>query len=154
MYTILFGFLFSSFLSSITLIGQPAEVYLYGGQQWLFGMATFFIIPIVGYIIVPFFRGKNYCSAYQVFLYRPIIRGNNHCFYLYTRLKWQKPSSFWLLQHFSYKHSKLSIYNKNQIYMTIDFAIHCWSLLFCHSISTNPILKIENKLNGPHYLIK
>ncbi|XP_014284646.1 sodium-coupled monocarboxylate transporter 2 [Halyomorpha halys] len=57
----------ASFLSSITLIGQPAEVYLYGGQQWLFGMATFFIIPIVGYIIVPFFRGKNYCSAYQYF---------------------------------------------------------------------------------------
>lgn len=57
----------ASFLSSITLIGQPAEVYLYGSQLWLFGMSSFFIIPIVGYIIVPFFRGKNYYSAYQYF---------------------------------------------------------------------------------------
>uniref|UniRef100_A0A0A9X2G5 Sodium-coupled monocarboxylate transporter 2 n=1 Tax=Lygus hesperus TaxID=30085 RepID=A0A0A9X2G5_LYGHE len=57
----------AGFLSSITLMGQPAEVYLYGAQQWLFGFATFLLIPIVGYYMVPFFREKNYFSAYQYF---------------------------------------------------------------------------------------
>ncbi|KAK9507166.1 hypothetical protein O3M35_007078 [Rhynocoris fuscipes] len=57
----------ASFLSSITLMGQPAEVYLYGAQQWLFGIAAFFIVPVVGYVMVPFFRKRNYFSAYQYF---------------------------------------------------------------------------------------
>ncbi|BES94716.1 solute carrier family 5 [Nesidiocoris tenuis] len=57
----------AGFLSSITLIGQPAEVYLYGAQQWLFGFATFLLIPIVGYYLIPFFRERNYFSAYQYF---------------------------------------------------------------------------------------
>ncbi|XP_073979656.1 sodium-coupled monocarboxylate transporter 1-like isoform X2 [Rhodnius prolixus] len=57
----------ASFLSSITLMGQPAEVYLYGAQQWLFGIASFIIVPVVGYVMVPFFRERNYFSAYQYF---------------------------------------------------------------------------------------
>lgn len=55
-----------SFLSSITLMGQPAEVYLYGPQMWIFGLATFFLIPVVGYVMIPFFRQLKYTSAYQV----------------------------------------------------------------------------------------
>ncbi|XP_075212060.1 sodium-coupled monocarboxylate transporter 1-like [Lycorma delicatula] len=55
----------ASFLSSITLMGQPAEVYLYGPQMWLFGVSSFAIIPLVGYVMVPFYRGSNYTSAYE-----------------------------------------------------------------------------------------
>lgn len=55
-----------SFLSSITLMGQPAEVYLYGSQMWIFGLATFFLVPFVGYVMIPFFRKSKYTSAYQV----------------------------------------------------------------------------------------
>ncbi|XP_039298800.1 sodium-coupled monocarboxylate transporter 1 isoform X1 [Nilaparvata lugens] len=57
----------ASFLSSITLMGQPAEVYLYGPQLWLFGLSSLIIVPIVGNVMVPFFRDKNYTSAYQYF---------------------------------------------------------------------------------------
>ncbi|XP_017303936.1 sodium-coupled monocarboxylate transporter 1-like [Diaphorina citri] len=56
----------ASFLSSITFIGQPAEVYKFGPQLWMFGVSCFFVIPIVGYIFVPFFQKNNFTSAYQV----------------------------------------------------------------------------------------
>lgn len=60
----------ASFLSSITLMGQPAEVYLYGSQLWLFGLSSFVVIPFVGYIMMPFFRSANYVSAYEYFGHR------------------------------------------------------------------------------------
>ncbi|KAL1464737.1 hypothetical protein WDU94_004357, partial [Cyamophila willieti] len=57
----------ASFLSSITFIGQPAEVYKFGPMLWMFGISCFFVIPIVGYIFVPFFQKNNFTSAYQYF---------------------------------------------------------------------------------------
>ncbi|XP_054267670.1 sodium-coupled monocarboxylate transporter 2-like [Macrosteles quadrilineatus] len=60
----------ASFLSSITLMGQPAEVYLYGSQMWIFGLATFFLVPFVGYVMIPFFRKSKHTSAYQYFGHR------------------------------------------------------------------------------------
>ncbi|KAG8222829.1 hypothetical protein J437_LFUL005035, partial [Ladona fulva] len=55
----------ASFLSSITLMGQPAEVYLFGSQMWLFGLAAFFVVPIAGYIFVPLFHKLQVTSAYE-----------------------------------------------------------------------------------------
>ncbi|XP_046673461.1 sodium-coupled monocarboxylate transporter 2-like [Homalodisca vitripennis] len=60
----------ASFLSSITLMGQPAEVYQYGAQMWIFGLATFFLVPFVGYVMIPFYRKAKYTSAYQYFGHR------------------------------------------------------------------------------------
>ncbi|KAJ9591153.1 hypothetical protein L9F63_002308, partial [Diploptera punctata] len=57
----------AGFLSSITLMGQPAEVYLFGPQLWLFGVASFFCIPIVGYIFIPFYHKMQFTSAYEYF---------------------------------------------------------------------------------------
>lgn len=57
---------FCSFLSSITLIGQPAEAFLFGSQLWYFGISSFLVIPIVGYVFAPFFQTKKYISAYEV----------------------------------------------------------------------------------------
>jgi len=47
-------------------MGQPAEVYLYGPQLWMFGLASFFCIPIVGYIFIPFYCKMQFTSAYEV----------------------------------------------------------------------------------------
>lgn len=55
-----------SFLSSITLMGQPAEVYLYGPQLWLFGVAAFLAIPVINYVMIPFFHKLQITSAYEV----------------------------------------------------------------------------------------
>ncbi|XP_014259655.1 sodium-coupled monocarboxylate transporter 1-like isoform X1 [Cimex lectularius] len=57
----------SGFVSSITLMGQPAEVYLHGAQPWLFGVSSFLLIPIVGWVLIPMFREKQYVSAYQYY---------------------------------------------------------------------------------------
>ncbi|KAL1121964.1 hypothetical protein AAG570_003372 [Ranatra chinensis] len=57
----------ASFLSSITLLGQPTEIFLYGPQYWLFGLASFLMIPVVGYVLVPVFRQNNSYSAYKYF---------------------------------------------------------------------------------------
>ncbi|KAJ4439382.1 hypothetical protein ANN_07504 [Periplaneta americana] len=57
----------AGFLSSITLMGQPAEVYLFGPQVWIFGFASFLCIPVVGYIFIPFYHKMEYTSAYEYF---------------------------------------------------------------------------------------
>jgi sodium-coupled monocarboxylate transporter 8/12/insulin-like growth factor 2 mRNA-binding protein 1 len=54
------------FLSSITLMGQPAEVYLFGPQLWLFGISSFLSIPIINYIFIPFYCKMQFTSAYEV----------------------------------------------------------------------------------------
>lgn len=56
----------SSFLSSITLIGQPAEAFVFGPQLVYFGISSFIVIPIIGYVFAPFFQEKKYMSAYDV----------------------------------------------------------------------------------------
>ncbi|XP_071454719.1 sodium-coupled monocarboxylate transporter 1-like isoform X2 [Hetaerina americana] len=57
----------ASFLSSITLMGQPAEVYMFGTQMWMFGLAAFFVVPIAGYVFVPLFHKLRVTSAYEYF---------------------------------------------------------------------------------------
>ncbi|XP_021935156.1 sodium-coupled monocarboxylate transporter 1-like isoform X2 [Zootermopsis nevadensis] len=57
----------AGFLSSITLMGQPAEVYLFGPQLWMFGLSSFVCIPIIGYIFIPFYHKMQYTSAYKYF---------------------------------------------------------------------------------------
>nr|CAD7449983.1 unnamed protein product [Timema bartmani] len=56
----------ASFLSSITLMGQPAEVYQFGPQLWLFGISSILSIPVIGYYFIPFFHKLNVASAYKV----------------------------------------------------------------------------------------
>ncbi|XP_049805974.1 sodium-coupled monocarboxylate transporter 1-like isoform X1 [Schistocerca nitens] len=57
----------ASFLSSITLMGQPAEVYIFGPQLWLFGIAMLLSIPAVCYIFIPFYHRIKCTSAYEYF---------------------------------------------------------------------------------------
>ncbi|CAB3363589.1 Hypothetical predicted protein [Cloeon dipterum] len=55
----------ASFLSSITLMGQPAEVYLFGPQLWLFGLASFLAIPFTGYVLIPMYHELRLTSAFE-----------------------------------------------------------------------------------------
>ncbi|XP_059478941.1 sodium-coupled monocarboxylate transporter 1-like [Neocloeon triangulifer] len=55
----------ASFLSSITLMGQPAEVYLFGPQLWIFGLASFAAIPLTGYVLIPLYREMRLTSAFE-----------------------------------------------------------------------------------------
>lgn len=47
-------------------MGQPVEVYLFGPQMWLMGLASFIVVPFIGHIFVPFFRKMKITSAYEV----------------------------------------------------------------------------------------
>lgn len=56
----------SSFLSGITYLGMPTEVYLHGSQILMSAFVLVFIIgPISAYMIVPVFYNLRVSSCYQ-----------------------------------------------------------------------------------------
>ena len=58
-------------------MGQPAEVYLFGPQLWLFGLASFLAIPVINYVMIPFFHKMQLTSAYQVSYWRSALKNQN-----------------------------------------------------------------------------
>ena len=58
--------IFMSFVSSIMILSNPAEMYLWGVQYWLIGpgIASGFIL--VAYIMVPFFYDLQIISSCEV----------------------------------------------------------------------------------------
>lgn len=59
-----------SFMSAITLLGTPAEVYQFGTMYWLIVLAFFLVIPATNYLYMPIFYQLQVTSAYEV---HPII---------------------------------------------------------------------------------
>ncbi|UYV61966.1 hypothetical protein LAZ67_1007211 [Cordylochernes scorpioides] len=57
--------LFASFMSAITILGSPAEVYRYGAQYVLIIVGFTLMAPITAYLYVPVFRELNLTSAYE-----------------------------------------------------------------------------------------
>ncbi|XP_043571030.1 sodium-coupled monocarboxylate transporter 1-like [Chiloscyllium plagiosum] len=55
----------ASFLSAITVVGGPAEVYLYGIMVLLYNVAAFFTIIITCLIYIPLFYRLNIISTYE-----------------------------------------------------------------------------------------
>ena len=56
----------ASFMSGITVIGTPAEAYLYGTAFWLFGFSYTIMSVITAEIFVPLFYRLGITSAYEV----------------------------------------------------------------------------------------
>ena len=50
--------LIASFMSAITILGVPAEIYIYGTQYWLIIASYVILFPSVALLFVPVFRGK------------------------------------------------------------------------------------------------
>jgi Na+/proline symporter len=59
-----------SFMSAITLLGTPAEVYQFGTMYWLIVLAFFLVVPATNYLYMPIFYQLQVTSAYEV---HPII---------------------------------------------------------------------------------
>ena len=55
-----------SFLSAITLLGVPAEVYTYGTQYYVVILSYFLICGVVGIVFSPMFRRLKVTSANEV----------------------------------------------------------------------------------------
>ncbi|KAK4008520.1 Uncharacterized protein APZ42_013873 [Daphnia magna] len=57
--------LIASFMSAITLLGTPAEVYQYGTMYWLIVLAFFLVMPATNYLYMPIFYELHVTSAYE-----------------------------------------------------------------------------------------
>ncbi|XP_051931099.1 sodium-coupled monocarboxylate transporter 1 [Hippocampus zosterae] len=55
----------ASFMSGVTVIGTPAEAYLYGTSFWLFGISYVIMSFITAEIFVPLFYRLGITSAYE-----------------------------------------------------------------------------------------
>ena len=55
-----------SFLSAITLLGVPAEVYTYGAQYYVLILSYFLVCGTAGIVFAPMFRRLRVTSANEV----------------------------------------------------------------------------------------
>lgn len=58
--------LIASFMSAITLLGTPAEVYQFGTQYAVMGFSFCLVMPAVNYLYMPIFYRMQGTSAYEV----------------------------------------------------------------------------------------
>lgn len=58
--------LLASFISPVTLLGTPAEIYTYGGQYMAFILMQFLLFPTIALVFVPVFHGLDITTAYEV----------------------------------------------------------------------------------------
>lgn len=56
----------ASFMSAITLMGNPAEIYNYGTQFFIIGLSYALVIPAAAHFYIPIFYNLNLTSAYEV----------------------------------------------------------------------------------------
>ncbi|XP_065561213.1 LOW QUALITY PROTEIN: sodium-dependent multivitamin transporter-like [Artemia franciscana] len=57
--------LIASFMSAITLLGTPAEIYLYGTMYWIIGLSYLLVMPAAAYLYLPIFYKLQLTSAYE-----------------------------------------------------------------------------------------
>ncbi|XP_042241286.1 sodium-coupled monocarboxylate transporter 1-like [Homarus americanus] len=57
--------LIASFMSAITLLGTPSEVYQFGFLYWLIGFSYILVMPSAAYLYFPVFHKLQVTSAYE-----------------------------------------------------------------------------------------
>lgn len=57
--------LIASFMSAITLLGTPSEVYQFGFIYWLIGFSYFLVMPSAAYLYFPVFYKLQVTSCYE-----------------------------------------------------------------------------------------
>jgi len=68
----------ASFMSAITLMGNPAEIYNYGTQFLMIGLSYSVLIPTAAHCYIPIFYNLNLTSAYEVSCLTNIV-SRSHC---------------------------------------------------------------------------
>jgi solute carrier family 5 (sodium-coupled monocarboxylate transporter), member 8/12 len=58
--------LIASFMSGITILGNPSEVYMHGTMFWLSGVSHIIVTIVVGYVFIPFYHKLEITSTYTV----------------------------------------------------------------------------------------
>ncbi|PFX33363.1 sodium-coupled monocarboxylate transporter 1-like isoform X1 [Stylophora pistillata] len=55
----------ASFVSSIAILGNPAEVYTYGFQYWIQSFTNFISVPIMALVFLPVYYNLRLTSSYE-----------------------------------------------------------------------------------------
>lgn len=58
--------LLASFMSAITILGVPAEIYTFGTEYWFIVVSYVPLFPITALVFVPVFHGLDITSSYEV----------------------------------------------------------------------------------------
>ena len=58
--------LYVTWLSAISFLGDPVEVYFYGLIYWLMGVGFALALPVVAAVFVPRFHSMQLTSLYEV----------------------------------------------------------------------------------------
>ncbi len=58
--------LLASFMSAITLLGTPSEMYQYGTQYWLIGPSYIIVVFVAAHVMLPVFYRLELTSVYEV----------------------------------------------------------------------------------------
>ena len=56
----------ASFVSSIAILGNPAEVYTYGFQYWIQSFTNFISVPLMALVFLPVYYNLRLTSSYEV----------------------------------------------------------------------------------------
>ena len=56
----------ASFMSAIMLLGTPAEIFTYGTEYMMIGVAYCLVMPAAAYLYLPIFYKLHLTSAYEV----------------------------------------------------------------------------------------
>ena len=56
----------ASFVSSIAILGTPAEIYSFGAQFWLTPLSNFITIPVMAVVFLPIYYNLGLTSSYEV----------------------------------------------------------------------------------------
>ncbi|CAG5123375.1 unnamed protein product, partial [Candidula unifasciata] len=64
--------LLASFMSAITLLGTPAEMYNFTTMYWWIGVSYFFVMAAASHIYIPVFYNLRVTSAYEI-MYMSIV---------------------------------------------------------------------------------
>ncbi|KAI0242050.1 Sodium-coupled monocarboxylate transporter 1 [Lamellibrachia satsuma] len=57
--------LLASFMSAITVLGTPAEMYVYGTQYWMVWIGYVIMIPLAAHFFLPVFYNLNLTSVFE-----------------------------------------------------------------------------------------
>lgn len=58
--------LVASYMSAITVLGIPTEMYVYGTQYYMVAFSGLLTYPVTCFVFLPFFHNLGLKSAYQV----------------------------------------------------------------------------------------
>ena len=58
--------LLASFMSAITLLGTPREIYIYGTQYWFIWIGYVIMIPLAAHLLLPVFFNLKLVSVFEV----------------------------------------------------------------------------------------